>query len=297
MLIGRDAPRKSRGPYFWSTMAAAAFFAAAAAPQDPVATPFETMGETELVDIYNKQFSLYKSDSPDVDYCGALLPVSLELYKRRPDLKERLDRQIPWFDLQCALKEERFGDAYGQIKKIEDARGSSAGLYGADIAMKAGAYEDGVARVEEAIAQPEGLSKLSIDILGYFMRKLDSADQVALGDRLLNSVHASPQFAAFNPFSRDDVIRLIVTRAVKAKQYKRAATLLPDITSHSSFAYWLSNRSFEPLWTQIEHLAGPGMTKIREREATIYTAYSEAHPTDREAFSVCRAFAAFCGPL
>jgi tetratricopeptide (TPR) repeat protein len=248
---------------------------AAATPTD-----LKKMSDADLVAFYK---TVLQAEKPD--YCGAWAPVIAEMM-RRPSIQADLQRQQTYVDFRCALVEEKWTTAYRLMGEVERDSDSDFGSFGFSVAMISGHPENAAQRLTKLAAAKDGTDFLSINDESIFqlLRDLWIGKHFAVRDNVVQTLLGSRNANKLSANLKSGLAGAIIGEEGRTGKFKRTARLLDKIDSPYQFIGFLSMKTFQPAWPDIEKAAGPNLATVLNRSSESVLARYRKDPSNREAF-------------
>jgi hypothetical protein len=200
----------------------------------------------------------------DTSACRDMVPTLDEMIRRKsfdPGYGQFKLR----FDLQCAIDERRYADAYPLLLKNEKINGEVvAPIAAVMISLEAKQYDAAVDRFIAAAGKPADSGGLadSFTNMRWLDRKLAAASRHDLALALGRRFSSSAAYRALADREKDHLRETLFRREVEAGDVEAARPLLSSITEPYWFFRLLPDRRYAAFWPDLERRAGPNMSAV-----------------------------------
>lgn len=198
---------------------------------------------------------------PGASACRDMVPLVTEMVRRKSFDPAYSSVKLA-FDLQCAVEEKRYDDAYALLIRNEKVNGPTvAPIAGVMIALEAKQYEPAIDRLIAGTTKPADAGGLDDPVrnLIWLDRKLEAAGRTDLALTLNRRFVRTPLFRTLSGGDRDAVRETLFMREAKTGNIDAARPLLDSITTPYSYLRLLADRRYAALWSDLERNAGPNM--------------------------------------
>jgi tetratricopeptide (TPR) repeat protein len=260
----------------WLAILALAGAWPAAAQEPPEAPNFVAMSDAELRQrIAETDFS---------DTCRTKVPLYAELLRRNPG-HAGISALLLNSQAICADEGGRFQEGLNLLKQAERIYPRpifpSLGLYFAN-RLKDGA--EAFSRLR-ALADNRQLGDIPIDMFYAAIRTIDASDARPEFDEFSYGFTAANGFAQVAGELQPSFAGAALRHAARTGNLSRVDELLGYDPNPSSMVVYLSERTYEPLWPQIEAFAGDNLGKPSEAYVQRTADLLAEKPEDRDRFS------------
>jgi tetratricopeptide (TPR) repeat protein len=220
------------------------------------------------------------------DFCGFNMPLFAQM-EARGTFNPKIKYLRAFAEMQCALTERRWTDAYQKLKYVESSHLMDLGdIFFVDIARladdRAAASSRLLAYLEtDAVKEPK---KTLRDTIGELARTYTVAKDHAGLLGLYRELQQPARLAKLDDDTRISLQSRLFAAEVEAGNLDRAAKLVGKVKSADTVLPALGDRRFETLWPQLEAAAGPHMRTLLDAELARATDAHEADPDDLDAF-------------
>jgi hypothetical protein len=234
-----------------------AIFSFGAQAAEPPAADLRSLSNSQLEQRFK---TLYGAD--DTSACRDILPALTEMIARKSFDPSYTAFKLR-FDLQCAIDEKRYDEAYVLLIQNEKVNGPVvAPIATVMIAFEAKQYAPAIDRLIAAAGKPADAGGLAdpFNNFRWLDGKLEAADRqdfaLMLNQRFLNA----SVFRTLPDRSQDFVRENLFRREVEAGHVEAARPLLASITEPYWYFRLLSDRRYAAFWPELERRAGPNMS-------------------------------------
>lgn len=214
--------------------------------------------DPKLIDLYNKSVT-----ANPADYC-TILPMLSEMARR--NFTGGVEKVQTEYQVQCAIDRKDWTEAYQGIKKWEALGGDKppAQEWIFRLAFLAGEDDEALERLEimTKLDDPKQLTSLPVQMLFALARRFEEDGQ---RDRVIQQyqmLYLSPHFKLLSPNIRSASALRMLEGKLKKADFGEVGELLVGITSPYSYITILADKSYEPIWPQIEQHVGANMANI-----------------------------------
>lgn len=225
--------------------------------------------------------------TPSTSACHDMVPLLEEMLRRKSFDPSYAGFKLR-FDLQCAIDEKRFEDAYALLIQNEKVNGAVVTpIATVMIALEAKQYEPAIDRLIAGTMKPADAGGLAdpINNFRWLDRKLEEADRpdlaLALNRRFVNA----PIFRTLPDREEDHVRESLFMREVEAGNIEDARPLLDSITEPYWYFRLLADRRYVAFWPDLERSAGLNMTTAFRANIERAKAERRRNPADVEKLS------------
>lgn len=223
----------------------------------------------------------------DSSACRDMVPMLAEVVRRKSFDPSYGPFKLR-FDLQCAVDERRYDDAYLLLGQNEKVNGQVVPAIAAVmIALEAKQYADAVDRFVTAAGKPAnegGLSDSSTN-LRWLDGKLTEADRHDLALSVHRRFVRTAAFRTLVGREKEYVHETHFRHEVDAGNIEAARPLLANISDPELFLRLLTDRRYAPLWTDFERAAGPNMGTLLNANVEAAEDALRRDPGNHEKFS------------
>lgn len=235
--------------------------------------------------LLKRATALYAAEGTSA--CRDMVPVLTEIVRRKSFDPSFVSFKLR-FDLQCAIDEKRYDEAYALLTQNEKVNGPVvAPIATVMIALEAKQYDAAIDRLIAGAMKPADAGGLAdpINNFRWLGRKLAEADRpdlaLALNRRFVNA----PIFRTLPDRDRDNVRESLFVREVEAGNIEAARPLLDSITEPIWYFRLLADRRYSAFWPELERSAGPNMESAFETNIGRARADRRRSPEDIEKLS------------
>lgn len=199
--------------------------------------------------------------TPGTSACRDMVPLLAEVVRRK-SFDPAYSAFKLRFDLQCAVDEKRYDDAYALLIRNEKVNGPVvSSIAGVMIALEAKQYEPAIDRLIAGSAMPADAGGLTEPFNNFLWldRKLGAAGRKDLALTLNRRFTSASIFRTLPDRERDTVRETLFMREVEAGNIDAARPLLDSITEPYWYLRLLADRRYAALWPDLERSAGPEM--------------------------------------
>lgn len=196
--------------------------------------------------------------------CRDMIPALAEMTDRRafdPSYKTFKLR----FDLQCALDEKRYDEAYVLLIQNEKVNGPVVGpIATVMIALEAKQYGPAVDRFIAAGTKPAEWGGLTepFNNMRWLDGKLNDANRQDLSLSAIRRFMNTSAYRAMADHERKYIRQLLFEHEVEAGNVDAARPLLSSITTPATFFRVLADKRYAALWPDFEAKSGPNMSRL-----------------------------------
>lgn len=264
--------------------------AATAFPVGGQATEQKAGATAGLAELSNDQLLQRLQEAynaKDSSACRDMVPVLAEVVRRKSfdpsygPFKLRLD-------LQCAVDERRYDDAYSLLGQNEKVNGEVVPAIAAVmIATQAKQYDNAVDRFVAAAGKPanEGGLPDSSTNLRWLDGKLTEADRHDLALSVHRRFVRTAAFRALVGREKEYVQEMHFRHEVEAGNIDAARPLLANIRDTELISRLLADRRYETLWIDFERVVGPNMATLLNANVEKATDALRRDPDNHEKLS------------
>lgn len=219
--------------------------------------------------------------------CRDMLPALTEMIDRKafdPSYKAFKLR----FDLQCAIDEKRYDEAYPLLIQNEKVNGPVVSpIATVMIALEAKQYDAAAERLVAAANKPADNGGLvePFNNIRWLDGKLSTAER---HDLALWSVRRFAGTAAYRGLLEREQLfirQTLLSREVEAGNIEAARPLLSSVTAPHLFFRFLADRRYAALWPELERMAGPNMSTVFNARIERARAISSRDPKNADKLS------------
>lgn len=220
----------------------------------PAARGFAELNDQDLLGLFNKSMAGGLADNCE-------MAAMLSEMARRRFADGVAEFRIEYL-VQCAIERQDWPNAYGYIKQWEELGSDNppAMEWAFRLAYIAGQYDEALDRLEimAKLDDPEQLMALSDRMLFNLARQFNEDGEIRQYQMLFQSLH----FELLSIEMRSMSASWMLKQKLRNKDIGDVGDLLTKITSPYYYAEMLADRTFEPIWPQIEQHVGPNMANI-----------------------------------
>lgn len=249
-------------------------------------TPHQRPDFTRMTDAELSKAYTSAAERRESDWCGFMLPLYSQMENRgsfNPNIK--YFRALT--EMQCALTEQRWTDAYQKLKYVQSQGGIDLGeLAFVDIAGLAGDRAAASAHLLAFLETPEagGQEEVLARSTGQLLRSYRTAKDFDGALTLMRALQDPQRIGKFNEDVQISFRSDLFAAEVEAGNFERAREQVEGVGSADSVVAALGDRRFEPLWPQLEAKAGPHLHKLLDAELARAIARQKAEPDNLRAF-------------
>lgn len=242
---------------------------------------YSALTDDKLMVRYQKEVD---ADVPN--YCKTVVPIIAEM-ATRPRFNENLERLKILADLQCALTESRYKDAFPLSVQLEKITGlAQLDDLAVALAVAAEEYPFAASRIIKIAKSTDGRALSSLDDAMFWQlsRELVRNKYPEIRLRMFRALADSPHFNKLTPELRSGIAKVAITLDAETGNFGRADILMSELQGPFPFLELLANRNLEPIWPALEAIAGPNMQKVSDADVARKAAAYNSNPSDRQAF-------------
>lgn len=243
---------------------------------DSAAIALAQLSDQELLGLFNKSIAENIADSCKM--------ATLLTEMARRSFADGVEQFRVEYLVQCALARNNVPEAYTYIKQWEKLGSDKqpAMEWTFRLAYIAGEYDEALDRLEIMTKRddPGQLLAISEDTLFAIAREFGKAerdDRVARQYRLL---FKSPHYALLPVDIRSASASNMLEEQLKKGDIGDAAEMLAQIHSPYSYRNMLADRQYEPVWTEVERMAGANQSDVLNRYLQETKTSLDANPGD-----------------
>ena len=213
--------------------------------------------------------------------CHTSLPVYVELARRHPDYARQVSAYLT-LEAMCAYQQGRHQEGLRSLKEAErlnpPAWYNSLGLY---LANHVGDGAESLERLRR-LAQAGELHLIHRDTVSYALQASGRDGHEAEADAFAYDLSATTEFGRLDPQLQGWLATRALSHAAGLGELSRVDALLAHVRSPYVAIDLLALREFEPVWPQVERLAGDNLAEL-SRDYAAWTAGRLAdEPEDRD---------------
>lgn len=223
----------------------------------------------------------------DSSACRDMVPMLAEMVRRKSFDPAYGPFKLR-FDLQCAVDERRYGDAYPLLLQNEKVNGEIVSPVAAMmISLEARQYEAAADRLIAAAGKPANAGGLadSFNNMRWLDGKLTAADRHDVALSLNRRFIKTPAYRLMAERETDYIRETLFRREVEAGNIEAARPLLSNITEPYWFFRLLADRRYVAFWPDLESRAGPNMSTAFAANIEGARSRYRAVPADAEKLS------------
>lgn len=214
--------------------------------------------------LLKRASALYAAEGTSA--CRDMVPVLTEIVRRKSfdpsfgPFKLRLD-------LQCAIDEKRYNDAYQLLLQNEKVNGPVVSpIATVMIALEAKQYDAAADRLIASANKPAANGGLAepFNNVRWLDGKLSEADRHDLSLSLMRRFARTTAFRGLAEREKGFLRQTLLSHEVEAGNIDAARPLLSSVTEPSLFFRFLADRRYAALWPDLERKAGPNMSAVFE---------------------------------
>lgn len=226
-------------------------------PENAVATNLSDLTNDQLLQRLKEAYV-----AKDTSACRDMMPMLAEVVRRKSFDPSYGPFKLR-FDLQCAVDEKRYGDAYPLLLQNEKVNGPVvAPIAAVMIALEAKQYDDAADRLIAAAGQPANAGGLSdsFNNIRWLDGKLAAADRHDLALSLNRRFLKTPAYRTLAERDKDYINETLFRREVEAGNIAAARPFLGSMTEPYWYFRLLTDRRYAAFWPDLERAAGPNMS-------------------------------------
>lgn len=253
-----------------------------APPREEEAADLSGLSNSQLLQRLNEAYS-----AKDSSACRDMVPMLAEAIRRKSFDPSYGPFKLR-FDLQCAIDEKRYNDAYPLLLQNEKVNGPVVGpIATVMIALEAKQYDAAADRLIAAANKPADNGGLlePFNNIRWFEGKLKDVDR---HDIALSTIRRYVNTAAYRGLAereKDFLREILFSREVEAGNVDAARPMLASITEPRLFFRFLADRRYAALWPDLERRAGPNMSAVFDANIARTRAILAGDPEDVEKLS------------
>lgn len=212
--------------------------------------------------LLKRATALYAAEGTSA--CRDMVPVLTEIVRRKSFDPSFVPFKLR-FDLQCAIDEKRYADAYPLLLQNEKVNGPVvAPIATVMIALEAKQYGAAADRLIASANKPATNGGLTepFNNVRWLDGKLSRAGQHELSLSLMRRFAGSSAFRGLAEHEKDFLRQTLLSREVEAGNVDAARPLLASVTEPRLFFRFLADRRYAGLWPDLERKAGPNMSAV-----------------------------------
>jgi hypothetical protein len=265
----------------WLTVALACICAVGAPLYAKEAPDYSAFSDDKLQARYEKY-----AGAENPDHCNMLTPLLDEMAKRET-FQPNIGNAKLLTAFGCAIDEGRYKDAFAASADVENIRGISfPPQFMLALAVAAEEYPTAASRIIKMAGSTNGeaFDTLDTQLLWQLSRGLVEAKNREMRLRMFRALADSPHWERLRPETRSAIAQETIMLDAENANYSRIKMLRSELMGPYPFIELLANRRLEPIWPELEEVAGPNLQKIADADVALKDAGYKANPADREAF-------------
>jgi len=276
----------------WLTVAMACICAVGTPLYAKEAPDYSAFSDEEL-GVYFQKFLV--TENPK--FCKDL-DLLLDEVASRDAAKPYISDPNPLSALLCAVYEKRNKDALALSADLEETLDalllSNLMLL---VEVDAGEFPAAARRIIKMASLADGdyISELDEDVFWALASTLaqNKNDEIRL--RMFRALADSPHLGRLPANMRSDIAQETITLDAKSGNFGRVKMLKGELWGPYSVLNLLANRKLEPIWPELEEIAGPNLQKVAAANIAQNKEAYNADPDDRQAFQIYAHALAFAG--
>ncbi|MFN5128583.1 MAG: hypothetical protein ACK519_05430 [Sphingomonadaceae bacterium] len=276
----------------WLTVAMACICAVGTPLYAKEAPDYSAFSDEELGERY------YQLADPDnAKFCNVMPPLLDEMAKRQA-FQPKIGNPELFSAFLCAAHERRYKDAFAISVDIEKIANFVLPLE-IMLPVELGAEEFPAAarRIIKMAGSADGEAVGMLDEKFFWPLASTLAqnknDEIRL--RMFRALADSPHLGRLPANMRSDIAQETITLDAKSGSFGRVKMLKGELWGPYSFLELLANRKLEPIWPELEEIAGPNLQKVAAANIAQNKEAYNADPDDRQAFQIYAHALAFAG--
>lgn len=265
----------------WLTVAIACICGVGTPLYAKEAPDYSAFSDEELGERYEKY-----AQAENPDHCNTLTPLLDEMAKRET-FQTNIENTKRFTAFRCAIDQGRYKDAFATSANVEKSMGISfPPEFALALAVAAEEYPTAASRIIKMAGSTDGeaIGKLDRQLLSQLSRELALAKNKEMRLRMFRALADSPHFERLSPPMRSSIARETITLDAESANFDRVKLLAGELRGPYPFLELLANKTLEPVWPELEEIAGPNLQKIADADVVQKETEFRANPTDREAF-------------